>query len=79
MEIGMLWIDNDPDTELAQKVNQAAAYYNSKYGVVPDLCFIHPSALDDDGQPNGSNLEIRSSQYIRPHHFWIGRERKSDE
>lgn len=53
MKIGMLWFDNDPHTELAAKVERAAAYYRLKYGKTPTLCFVHPSMLPgaQDAQP----------------------------
>ena len=45
MKIGMLWFDNDPHTALAAKVEKAAAYYRTKYGKTPTVCFVHPSML----------------------------------
>jgi len=45
MKIGMLWFDNDPHTTLAAKVEKAAAYYITKYGRTPTVCFVHPSML----------------------------------
>jgi hypothetical protein len=45
MKIGMLWFDNDPHTPLAAKVEKAAAYYLTKYGRTPTVCFVHPSML----------------------------------
>ncbi len=45
MKIGMLWFDNDPHTALAAKVEKAAAYYLTKYGRTPTVCFVHPSML----------------------------------
>ena len=49
MNVGMLWFDNDPRTALAAKVARAADYYRQKYGLVPDLCLVHPSML---AEPN---------------------------
>ena len=45
MNVGMLWFDNDPRTALTAKVARAANYYRQKYGLVPDLCLVHPSML----------------------------------
>ncbi len=78
MDIGMLWFDNDPKTDIAAKIQRAAAYYRQKYGQTPDICFIHPtmlpagngaSALPRDKFPN---VELRTSKSVRPHYFWIG-------
>ena len=84
MNIGMLWFDNDPKAALAAKVERAAAYYRSKYGKTPTVCFVHPSMLpageseDPAGNPVpepgffAAGVEVRSNASVRPHHFWIG-------
>lgn len=71
MNIGMLWFDNDPKTDLNGKIERAAAYYRSKYGQAPNLCFVHPSML---GIPlsGPAKLEVRANNSVRPNHFWIG-------
>ncbi len=45
MDGGMLWFDNDPGTPLPSKVARAADFFRRKYGLVPDLCMVHPSML----------------------------------
>lgn len=45
MNIGMLWFDNDPKSNLDIKIERAARYYREKYGKAPTLCFVHPSML----------------------------------
>jgi len=45
MNIGMLWFDNDPKSNIDFKIERAAAYYRTKYGRAPTLCFVHPSML----------------------------------
>lgn len=78
MNIGMLWFDNDPKTEIAAKIERAAVYYHTKYGVSPNLCFIHPNMVrngslqaQDDKLTSGS-IEVRTSRSVLPNHFWIG-------
>ncbi len=70
MNIGMLWFDNDPKTDLGAKIARAADYYLKKYGQRPDLCFIHPSLLTQPVRSEG--IEIRPNQSILPHHLWLG-------
>jgi hypothetical protein len=73
MDIGMLWFDNDKKADLRAKIARAAKYYQNKYGDTPNLCFIHPGMLPENG--NGSQageIEVRTSNTILPHHFWIG-------
>jgi hypothetical protein len=85
----MLWFDNDPRTTLTVKVTRAADYYRQKYGLVPDLCLVHPSMLSG---PNANQIEgpvlsevegpvgkvaVRSNRLIQPGHLWIGKEEKN--
>ncbi len=70
METGMLWFDNDPRSDLMAKVIRAAEYYQRKYGKKPDVCFVHPSAVQESQRMEG--IEIRRSQMVLPNHFWIG-------
>ena len=79
MNIGMLWFDNDPKVELTIKIERAAAYYRTKYGNQPTLCFVHPSMIgsittDNQGQAplRTAGVEIRSARSVLPNHFWIG-------
>ena len=73
MDIGMLWFDNDPKTDLVTKLTNASIYYQMKYGKAPNLCFVHPSMIAQFlEKPKG--LEIRQNPVIRPHHFWLGRQ-----
>jgi hypothetical protein len=71
MNIGMLWVDSDPKSELGLIIERAADYYRQQYGKMPDLCFVHPSMLVENKLFSGK-IEIRSSRSILPHHLWIG-------
>ena len=83
MNIGMLWFDNDPKSELSKKIERAAVYYQNKYGKTPTVCFVHPSMIPDaageavDGAPpqtriKSAGVEVRSTRSVLPNHFWIG-------
>jgi hypothetical protein len=81
MNTGMLWFDNDPRTALAAKVARAADYYRRKYGLVADLCLVHPSMLgemrSDKSEPHAGKVIVRPNRAILPGHLWIGTEEKS--
>jgi hypothetical protein len=89
MNVGMLWFDNDPRTALTVKVARAADYYRQKYGLVPDLCLVHPSMLttprpDQVEEPAQNAAEgsigkvaVRPNRLIQPGHLWIGNDDKS--
>lgn len=79
MNTGMLWFDNDPKTALTAKIERAVDYYHKKYGCRPNLCLIHPIALDTEqpktGKPALSNLAgvtVRPYRPVLPGHLWIG-------
>jgi len=79
MNVGMLWFDNDPKTELSAKVERAASYYRNKYGSTPTLCFVHPTMLakliPGNAEQTGykaAGVEVRSTRSVLPNHFWIG-------
>ena len=87
MDIGMLWFDNDRLADLNIKVNRAVTYYQKKYGQKPNLCFVNPSMISNNGNGSGSihsddkvktdnGVEIRESQSLLPNHFWLGIERQ---
>lgn len=71
MNTGMLWFDNDPQIDIKTKINRAIAYYQKKYGQIPDLCYVHPSMLADKPNPS-SGVDVQADQMILPNHFWIG-------
>ena len=80
MKVGMLWFDNDPRTALNAKVNRAADYYQQKYGLIPDMCLVHPTMLGElPGLVEGcvGKVAVRPNRAILPGHLWIGNEDKN--
>jgi hypothetical protein len=81
MKTGLLWFDDDPRKELEEKVLRAAAHYERKYGQAPNLCFVHPSAFNGNGNGKrgkkndivkAGEVEIRPGRSVLQHHFWLG-------
>jgi len=61
------------------KVERAVLYYRDKYGKAPNLCFVHPTMIPNNDNKstnksplNSQGVEIRTSDTMLPHHFWIG-------
>ena len=86
MEIGMLWFDNDKKTSIPSKVEKAARYYEKKYGVNPDLCYVHPKTVKGKIGENGKSKKaveqdsitigkilVLKNEKVLPDHFWIGK------
>jgi hypothetical protein len=85
MKIGMLWFDNDQNTSIPSKVKRAASYYQKKYGVDPDICYVNPvmvnggngkksnhQELSELDQINVDQIQVLENDQVLPDHFWIG-------
>jgi hypothetical protein len=66
---GVIWPDNS-HTPMAVKVQQAADYYERRYGHRPTLCWVHPSVVGF--VPTIPGLTICPRFTILPGHVWIG-------
>jgi len=69
MKTGMLWFDRSA-RPLDERVRDAAAYYQRKYGAKPDRAFA-PAGTEKtvvDG------IEVRADKSVLPNHLWLGRE-----
>jgi hypothetical protein len=71
MKTGMLWFDNDPKTDLPTKISRAAAYYQKKYGQMPDICFVHPTMVGGSALKS-QGIEVRPTRQVLPYHLWLG-------
>jgi hypothetical protein len=76
MNIGMMWFDNDPKTDLTEKISRAAEYYRSKYGRNPDVCLVNPAVYDKSKMQTGKIL-VRPLRTVLPGHLWIGVDEKA--
>ena len=78
MKEGLLWYDDSPGRDLAEKVKRAARRYKQKFGTVPDVCYVHSSALDGSVQ-NVDGVRVSSRPTVLRHHFWVGVEEKQQK
>lgn len=73
MKEGLLWFDNDPQRQMADKINRAATRYQIRFGRRPTTCYI--SSADFDGQTDEiGGIRLKPASDVRRHHFWIGEE-----
>jgi hypothetical protein len=68
--IGMLWFD-DSSQPFADKLTRAATYYRNKHGCAPNVCYVHPSSLNDK-VPVPATIRIVRMENLLPNHFWLG-------
>jgi hypothetical protein len=70
MDWGLMWYDDTANRSLEDKVARAAAHYERKYGQLPTLCFVNPSAKNGADQVAG--IQIEALKVVRPNCLWIG-------
>jgi hypothetical protein len=70
MDMGLLWYDDTADRPLEAKVSRAAAHYQRKFGQLPTLCFVHPSAKNGTDQVGG--VQVETLKTVGPNYLWIG-------
>jgi len=70
MKAGMLWY-SAADIPIKKKIEEAAAYYEHKYGQVCDVCLVHPDALSVGVElPEG--IAVQPWRSMLHNHFWLG-------
>ena len=84
MKEGLLWYDDDPGRDLAEKIRRAAQRYRKKFGRAPNVCYVHPSVISalrpEDGEEQGDKtrkvygVQVASLPSVLRHHFWLGQE-----
>lgn len=78
LDWGLLWLD-DSDKSLHEKVKGATTHYRVKHGRYPNLCYVHPSALDRGICDRVGDVVIVARKSVLPHHFWIGVEKEKND
>ncbi len=82
MKEGLLWYDDNPGRDLAEKIKRAAHRYRQKFGSAPDICYVHPTTLRSQGKDDSAQSRTVNGVRVAPltsvlqHHFWVGREEK---
>jgi len=71
MRTGLLWYDADPKKTLGDKIEEAAQRYFAKFGVRPNTCYVHPSALADKTTVK-NGMKLTGALDILPNHLWLG-------
>jgi hypothetical protein len=80
---GILWFDNNPKTNLQQKVDVASNHFKKKYGVIADTCHVNPSVFSGTDvltfvETKNGNVSIVQDRAILPGHLWVGVDNDED-
>jgi len=70
MQVGMLWLDDDKKRHLDEKVRRAVAYYEQKYGRLPELCLVNAQEITDEKKID--KVMVKPARAVLRHHFWLG-------
>lgn len=68
VKLGWMWFDDDPKTNLEDKLRQASERYRQKFGQKPRLCYVNGSALADPQAFVGA-LQMRGAGNVSPGYF----------
>ena len=80
MDIGLLWFDNDPKSELEEKIRRAAGHYRKKYGEPANMVMANTATLAEQSslsppfeiELDDMALKVVAAGNVLPHHFWVG-------
>ena len=72
MTTGRLWLCDKKET-LLKNIQQAAEFYQKKFGKPAQLCLVHPGLLNKETTSFGA-ITARPYNHIPAEHIWIGRE-----
>lgn len=70
MREGMLWYINDPKGELKTTVEKAVEFFQKKYGRVPLVCYVHPTALESEFVAKDA-VKVLPNEMVIKNHIWL--------
>jgi hypothetical protein len=62
------WFDDTRKKDPGEKIAEAVERYRAKYGEQPTLCLVNEADMT-----TLAGLEVKTASYIRPNHFWVGK------
>lgn len=74
MANGLLWFDDRKNISTEQKILDAVLFYQQKFGVKPDCCYLNPLACDQNIPKQMAGLRIEIRKYVLPNHFLLEKE-----
>ena len=70
MRQGMLWYDNEKQKEMQEKISGAIAFFQSKYGQIPQACYVHPEELKSEILLD-EKVKIQTNERMIKNHIWL--------
>jgi hypothetical protein len=63
------WYDDTPKKSVTDKIEEAVERFVAKFGETPNVCLVNSESVVEF-----AGLEVKPTTYVRPNHFWVGRE-----
>lgn len=70
MQQGMLWYDEGEESEMRERISRAVKFFQSKYGYLPRVCYVHPEELEA-GITVDEQVKIEPNARMIKHHIWL--------
>jgi len=70
MNEGMLWYDNQGNVDIKDRIISAIKFFESKYGYVPEKCFVNPATLENPMELN-DKTKVLPNNCVIVNHFWL--------
>jgi len=71
MDKGMLWFDDRKDVTIVQKIKIAAEFFEEKYGLKAEYCYVNPQNNLDELSQHFLGIQVRTSKYVLPNHYLL--------
>ena len=71
MTTGMIWFDNDLQTNIEEKIKLAIRYYHRKFGSQSTVCALNPKLQEILQQPV-ADIEVNYNSDLSTDYIWLG-------
>ena len=70
MKEGLLWYDSQRDIDLEERITYAVKFFESKYGYLPNKCFVNPDILEEPLELD-RKIKILPNDRVMINHIWL--------
>ena len=70
MKEGMLWYDNLSNENVGERIMSAINFFESKYGFLPEKCYLNPKSMNGEFEVN-SSVKVLKSKRVMVNHIWL--------
>lgn len=74
MKVGWMWLDDDSERSVEEKVARAVVAYRNKFRRKPNVCYVNEA---NPCEEQVGCVKVTRVRFILPNHFWLGVEREA--